>query len=262
MDLHLTGKTAVVTGGSKGIGLAIVRALVAEGVTVATGSRTITAELRATGAHAIVADLSTGDGPAALISAALVHLGGIDILVNNVGIGEPADLLAGATSGVHELADQDWVRTFDLHFYSALRTTRAALPSLIEHRGTVINISSAGAHLVTAGPAHYNVAKAALNALTKVVAEQYGAQGVRAITVSPGPVDTGVWNDPNGFIALVAATQGIEHETFAKEMLASLGSATGRITTPEEVAALVTFAASPNNITATEIIIDGGTVKG
>ena len=70
-----------------------------------------------------------------------------------------------------------------------------------------------------------------------------------------------MWNDPNGFIALVAATQGVEHETFAKEMLAALGAATGRITTPEEVAALVTFAASPNNITATEIIIDGGTVK-
>ena len=142
-----------------------------------------------------------------------------------------------------------------------MRTTRAAIPSLIERHGTVINISSAGAHIVTAGPAHYNVAKAALNALGKVIAEQYGAAGVRAITISPGPVSTGVWTDPDGFIALVAERQGMDPEAFAKQLLGTLGAATGRITTPEEVSSVVAFAASPNNLTGTEIILDGGTVK-
>jgi NAD(P)-dependent dehydrogenase (short-subunit alcohol dehydrogenase family) len=131
----------------------------------------------------------------------------------------------------------------------------------MERHGTVINISSAGAHLVTAGPAHYNVSKAALNALGNVVAEQYGPAGVRCITISPGPVSTGVWNDPDGFIALLAERQGLEHGAFAKQLLGNLGAATGRITTPEEVAALVAFAASPNNLTRTEILLDGGTVK-
>jgi NAD(P)-dependent dehydrogenase (short-subunit alcohol dehydrogenase family) len=78
------------------------------------------------------------------------------------------------------------------HFYSALRASRAALPSLIERRGVIINASSGGARLVSSGPADYNVSKAALNALTKIISEQFGAQGVRAITISPGPVATGV----------------------------------------------------------------------
>ena len=94
-----------------------------------------------------------------------------------------------------------------------------------------------------------------------VVAEQYGHAGVRCITISPGPVSTGVWNDPDGFVALLAERQGLEHRAFAKQLLGNLGAATGRITTPEEVAALVAFAASPNNLTRTEILLDGGTVK-
>ena len=261
MDLNLDGRTAVVTGGSRGIGLAIVRTLLAEGARVVTGSRTITPELLATRALHISVDLATPDGPQLLVDEALRRLGGIDILVNNVGIGDPADLLAGALNPIHELTDDDWTHVFDLHFYSALRTTRAAIPSLIERHGTVINISSAGAHIVTAGPAHYNVAKAALNALGKVIAEQYGAAGVRAITISPGPVSTGVWTDPDGFIALVAERQGMDPEAFAKQLLGTLGASTGRITTPEEVASVVAFAAAPNNLTGTEIILDGGTVK-
>ena len=105
------------------------------------------------------------------------------------------------------------------------------------------------------------MAKAALNVLGKVIAEQYGAAGVRAITISPGPVSTGVWTDPDGFIALVAERQGMDPEAFAKQLLGTLGAATGRITTPEEVASVVAFAAAPNNLTGTEIILDGGTVK-
>jgi NAD(P)-dependent dehydrogenase (short-subunit alcohol dehydrogenase family) len=261
MDLELAGRTAVVTGGSKGIGLAIVRTLLAEGVEVVSGSRTITPGLQATDAHAITVDLATPGGPASLIEQALVLLGGLDILVNNVGIGDSVDLIDGALLPIHELSDDDWTRVFDLHFYSALRATRAAMPSLIDRQGTIINISSAGAHVVTAGPAHYNVSKAALNALGNVIAEQYGPAGVRSITISPGPVSTGVWNDPDGFIALVAERQGMEHDAFAKQALGKLGAVTGRMTTPEEVAAVVAFAASPNNLTRTEILLDGGTVK-
>ncbi|MFC7715981.1 SDR family NAD(P)-dependent oxidoreductase [Nonomuraea recticatena] len=98
MDLQLTGKTAVVTGGSKGIGLALVRTLLAEGMRVVTGSRTITAELKETGAVPVTVDLSTAEGPARLIDSAIDELGGIDLLVNNVGVGDTDDFAKGSGS--------------------------------------------------------------------------------------------------------------------------------------------------------------------
>jgi NAD(P)-dependent dehydrogenase (short-subunit alcohol dehydrogenase family) len=261
MELSLAGKTAVVTGGSRGIGLAVVRALLAEGVRVVAGSRTTTPELAATAAVHIPVDLATAEGAADLIGRATAELGGIDLLINNVGIGDAERLVDGAVRPLAELPDRDWTDTFELTFYSALRVTRAALPSLVERRGVVVNVSSAGAHAVTAGPVPYNVAKAALNALTKVVAEQYGGRGVRAITVSPGPVSTEVWTDPDGFVGRVGRRQGFEHETFAAQMQQSLGASTGRISTPDEVARLIVFAAAPNNITGAELIVDGGLLK-
>lgn len=261
MDLQLAGKTAVVTGGSKGTGLAVVRTLLDEGMRVVTGSRRITPELKETEAVHVPVDLTTAKGATELIDRATAELGGIDVLVNNVGIGDTDDLIKGALNSLLTLPDDDWRQTFDLHFYSALRVTRAALPSLIERNGVVVNVSSGGARIVSAGPAHYNVAKAALNALTKVIAEQFGNQGVRAITVSPGPILTGVWTDPDGLIGRIARLQGISHEDFVQQMTDSLGASTGRISTPEEVARLIAFVASPNNINGAEYLIDGGIIK-
>ncbi|NUP79544.1 MAG: SDR family oxidoreductase [Nonomuraea sp.] len=261
MDLQLAGKTAVVTGGSKGIGLALVRTLLAEGMRVVTGSRTITAELKETEAVPFTVDLSTSSGPAQLIDSAIAELGGIDLLVNNVGVGDTEEFSKGARLNLLELPDDAWKDTFDLHFYSALRASRAALPSLIERKGTIINVSSIGARLAGAGPANYNVSKAALSSLTKVIAEQFGGQGVRAITVSPGPVGTGVWTDPDGFVGRMAQEQGVPHEAFVDQLISGLGVTTGRIAAPEEVARLIAFLASPVNITGNEYLIDGGMIK-
>jgi NAD(P)-dependent dehydrogenase (short-subunit alcohol dehydrogenase family) len=261
MDLQLSGKTAVVTGGSKGTGLAVVRALIGEGMRVVAASRRTTPELTETGAVHVPVDLTTDAGASELIDRATAELGGIDVLVNNVGIGDTDDLVKGALQTLLDLPDEAWKQTFDLHFYSALRVTRAALPSLIERRGVVVNVSSAGARLVSAGPAHYNVAKAALNALTKVIAEQFGDRDVRAITISPGPISTGVWTDPDGFIGRIAREQGIAHEDFVRRSTDALGASTGRISTPEEVARLIAFAASPNNINGAEYLVDGGITK-
>lgn len=261
MDLGLSGQTAVVTGGSKGIGLEITRTLLAEGMHVVTGSRTVTPDLAATDAYPVVVDLATPDGAARLVGAAEDRYGPIDLLVNNVGVGDTDDVVRGALATLADLPDEAWQHAFDLHFYTALRAIRAALPSLVARRGTVITISSAGARLVSAGPFDYNVSKAALNALTKVVAEQYGPQGVRAVTVSPGPVRTQVWTDADGLIARLAAAQGIGHQDFADRLVAGLGASTGRISTPTEVARLVAFLAAPSNITGAEYLIDGGIIK-
>jgi NAD(P)-dependent dehydrogenase (short-subunit alcohol dehydrogenase family) len=261
MELELSGKTAVVTGGSKGIGLATVRTLLAEGMRVVTGSRTVTPALAETAAVPVTVDLATPEGPGELVERALAELGGIDVLVNNVGIGDTDDINKGLLHNLLDLPDSAWEHTFNLHFYSALRVSRAALPSLIERQGMIVNISSNGARLAGSGPFDYNVSKAALNALTKVITEQFGAEGVRAITVSPGPVATGVWTDPDGPIGRLAKQNGVEHQAFADQLLSTAGATTGRITTPEEVARLIAFTASPNNITGAEYLIDGGIVK-
>ena len=102
------------------------------------------------------------------------------------------------------------------------------------------------------------MSKAALNALTKVIAEQFGAADVRAITISPGPVKTGVWTDTDGFIARIATRNGAEHQALADELLSNIGASTGRIRTPAEVARLIAVTASPNNINGAEYLIDGG----
>ncbi len=261
MDLQLAGKNAVITGGSKGIGLALVRTLTAEGMRVVTGSRTITAELKETGAVPVTVDLSTPDGPAELIDRAVGELGTIDLLVNNVGVGDTDDFARGALLTLLELPEEAWKHTFDLHFYSALRASRAALPHLLARRGTIINISSVGARALGAGPADYNVAKAALSALTKVLSEQFGGQGLRAVTVSPGAVSTGVWAAADGFVARLAKDQGVSHESFVEQAMTAFGVTTGRISSPEEVAGLVAFLASPVNITGNEFLIDGGMIK-
>uniref|UniRef100_UPI003F498064 SDR family NAD(P)-dependent oxidoreductase n=1 Tax=Nonomuraea bangladeshensis TaxID=404385 RepID=UPI003F498064 len=261
MDLQLAGKTAVVTGGSKGIGLALVRTLLAEGMRVVTGSRSITAELKETEAVPVAVDLSTVSGPVRLIDSAVMELGGIDLLVNNVGVGDTDDFSKGVRLNLLELPDDAWEDTFNLHFYSALRASRAALPHLIERRGTIINVSSVGARAAGAGPANYNVAKSALSSLTKVIAEQFGAQGVRAITVSPGPVGTGVWTDPDGFVGRLAKEQDVPHKAFVEQLVSASGVTTGRIAAPEEVARLIAFLASPVNITGNEYLIDGGMIK-
>jgi NAD(P)-dependent dehydrogenase (short-subunit alcohol dehydrogenase family) len=261
VDLQLTGKTAVVTGGSKGIGLAVVRTLLDEGMRVVTGSRSITPDLKETAAIPVAVDLSTPDGPRRLIDEALGELGGIDVLVNNVGVGDHGNFAEGVLNTVLTLPESAWEHTFNLHFYSALRASRAALPSLIERAGVIVNVSSIGARIPGTGPIDYNVSKAALNALTKILAEQFGDQGVRTVSVSPGPVSTGVWTDEDGFVGRLARTQGVPHAAFAKDLLDGLGVPTGRMTTPEEVARLIAFAASPNNITGADYLIDGGVVK-
>ncbi|RKN43206.1 oxidoreductase [Streptomyces hoynatensis] len=258
MNLNLTGKAVVVTGASRGIGLATVRTLRAEGARVLGAARTVTPELKDTGALPVPADLSTAEGVAAVMDAALAEFGGIDLLVNNVGGGD--DVRPG---GFLDTDDRQWTRVFDLNLLSAVRAVRAALPSLIERRGAIVNVSSINSRLPAAGPVAYSAAKAALAALGKSLAEEFGPRGVRVNTVSPGVVRTSIWEDPEGFGAQVAAAAGVEHAAFLRQIPDAFGITTGRITEPDEVAALVAFLLSEvaGNITGADYVIDGGTVK-
>lgn len=260
MDLKLAGKTAIVTGASRGIGLATARALVEEGVQVVGVSRTITPELKDVAPRSVAADLSTRDGARAAIDAAVVAFGGIDILVNNVGGGDVDKLKLG---GFLDAGDDQWQQLLDLNLMSAVRASRGALPSLIARRGAIINVSSINARVPSTGPVGYSESKAALTALGKRLSEEFGPQGVRVNTVSPGPVGTSLWRDPAGFGSKVAEAFGSTHEDFLAELPTTFGMASGRITEPEEVAALITFLSSPiaANILGTDLVIDGGTVK-
>jgi NAD(P)-dependent dehydrogenase (short-subunit alcohol dehydrogenase family) len=256
MDLELAGRTALVTGASKGIGLAIVRALTAEGVKVAAVARTTNADLDETGAIVVTADLSTADGVRTGIGSALDALGDLDILVNNVG-GGSADMLGSFL----QLTDDSWTEGFDINFFATVRTIRLALPGLLRTKGNIVNVSSIGGRAPGTAPANYTTAKAALNALGKALNEEFGPQGVRVNTVSPGPTLTYLWEGPVG--AAIAASQGIDQATLIEAMPEASGMTTGRLVEPREIADLITFVVSPKSasVAGAEYIMDGGALK-
>jgi NAD(P)-dependent dehydrogenase (short-subunit alcohol dehydrogenase family) len=260
MDLELNGKTAVVTGASRGIGLAIAEALSAEGARVVGAARTITHELEKATVATVAADLSSPGGATALVRTALEELGGIDILINNVGGGDSDRLVPG---GFLDSTDDQWRHFLDLNLFSALWATRAALPSLIDRHGAIVNISSINARLPSVAPVGYSEAKAALTALGKRLSEEFGPQGVRVNTVSPGVVGTRIWRGPDLVGAKLAAMQGISREELLEALPEQFGIASRRISEPEEVAALVAFLVSGKaaNIVGADLVIDGGTLK-
>ncbi|GLY93807.1 oxidoreductase [Actinoplanes sp. NBRC 103695] len=259
MDLHLSGRTAVVTGASKGIGFAITRALAGEGVTVVAGARTATTELSdlaaRTTVHPVAVDLTTPDGPARLIETAVDRFGGFDILVNNVGAVRPR------TGGFLSVTDDDWAATLTINFLSAVRTTRAALPHLIERGSSaIVTVNSVNARLPDPLVIDYSAAKAALASFCKSLSKEVARHGVRVTTVSPGPVATGLWLGPGGVAATVAKAGGANPEGVAAG--AAGQSATGRFTEPDEVADLVLLLASDRtaNVTGADFAIDGGLI--
>jgi NAD(P)-dependent dehydrogenase (short-subunit alcohol dehydrogenase family) len=258
MDLHLNGKTAIVTGASRGIGLAAARTLAAEGMHVVGVARTAAAELKECGAVPVAADLSTAEGAELAVHEAIEQLGGVDLLVNNVG-GDDSYVVGGFL----ESGEESWRRIFDLNFFSAVRVTRAALPSLLERGGTVVNVSSVGARMPLSGPIEYNTAKAALTAFGKALSREFGPRGVRVNTVSPGPVRTAIWEAVDGFGAKLAAARGIELSELLDDLPERMGMTTGRMADPAEVGALIAFLASDHarSIMGADHLIEGGMVK-
>lgn len=252
MDLQLKGKTAVVTGASKGIGLAVAQALAAEGATVVAAAR---GTCPAADVTSVPVDL-TSPGAGTLLAE---RAGDADILVNNFGA-----VAAGAMSadGFLDLTDEDWRQTYEMNLFSTVRVTRALLPGLLRRRGVVINVSSVGARAAFK-PVDYGTAKAALNNLTKALAEEFGARGLRALTVSPGPTRTRNWADPDGYAGRLAKDAGISLDEFLADVPARMGITTGRLTEPEETAALIAFLASPlaGNLTGADYLADGGVIK-
>ncbi len=246
MDLDLQERVAVVTGASRGIGLAIVEELLAEGVHVVAGARNVDG-LRATAALAVEVDLSTPTGPGMLVERALGEHGGVDFLINNVGGGRlHAD-------GFGSVSDEDWDWHFQTNFMSAVRATRAALPALVERRGVIVNISSINAHRPGGGIPEYSALKAALNNLTKQLAVELAPENVRVLTVSPGPITTDLQMGPDG-------VAGFLGRTYDEHLAAADWIPMNRYGSAAEVAATVAFLLSGRSsyTTGAEVLVDGG----
>ncbi|WP_431280264.1 SDR family NAD(P)-dependent oxidoreductase [Leifsonia poae] len=256
MDLGLSGKRAVVTGASKGIGLAIVRGLVAEGAHVIAGARSITPELSelvdAGSVEFVAADLARPDAAGILAGAAGPA---VDILVNNVGLAKTR------VDGFLSVTDEQWYASLDLNLMAAVRTTRALLPGMLAAgHGTIVNTSSVNAFLPDPDVIDYSAGKAAMTSFAKSLSKEFGAQGIRVNSVCPGPVETALWLGEGGVAQTVANATGQRPEDVAKG--AAAASATGRFTHPEEVADVVLWLASERatNITGATVVIDGGLI--
>ncbi|MEV7602306.1 SDR family oxidoreductase [Kitasatospora sp. NPDC089797] len=256
----LAGRTVVVTGAGRGIGLAITEAFLAAGCRVVAGSRSRTEALDALvagGAELTVTevDLATPDGPAALVAEAVARHGGLDVLVNNVGAVRPR------VDGFASVTDRDWEWTLTVNLMAAVRATRAALPHLLASGdGRIVTVSSVNARLPDPLVIDYGAAKAALTNFCKALSKEVGPHGVRVNTVGPGPVETALWRGTDGVAATVGRSRGLDPGDVARA--AGAQAATGRFTRPSEVADLVVFLAGPGaaNITGADFVVDGGLV--
>jgi NAD(P)-dependent dehydrogenase (short-subunit alcohol dehydrogenase family) len=260
MDLKLSGKRVLVTGASKGIGLAVVRAFVAEGAEVVATARRSTPELDATGATFVAADLAEPDGPRRMVESVLAADPRLDVLVNNAGGGTMPD---GAFQDPLDGDDNAWAYAFALNLNAAVRTTRAALAAVVEARGAIVTIGSTAARDPHGGPLPYGAAKAALTAFSRGLAEKVGGAGVRVNVVTPGGTRTDVFESKEGYGAQLADHLGVEHAAFVAAMPQQSGMLTGALIEPDEIARAVLLLSSPTmpSVIGSNWLIDAGTLK-
>ena len=246
---------ALVTGGTKGVGEAVVAALREAGATVLTTARSRPEDLPHPDQF-IAADVSTAEGCAVVAKAVRDRLGGIDIVVHVVG-GSSAP-----AGGFAVLDDYEWHKALDQNLLPAVRLDRALLPSMIEQgAGVIIHITSIQRQLpLPEATIAYAAAKAALSNYSKGLSKEVSPKGVRVVRVSPGWVET---DGAVGLVEEIARKNSTDYEGARKIVMDSLGGIPlGRPAKPKEVADLVAFLASPRaaSITGAEYVIDGGTV--
>jgi len=255
LDLQLSGLRAVVTGGTLGLGAALVEALVEAGARVVTAARSKPAH-PVEGVTYVSADLSTAEGAGLLTEAALEELGGVDIVINALGGSNTPQ------GGFAAITDAHWFAELNLNLMPAVRLDRALLPAMLSQgSGVVIHVSSIQRVLpLTESTTAYAAAKGALTTYSKALAREVTPKGVRVLSVAPGWIET---EASVAFAERMAAQAGTDYEGGKQMIMDWLGGIpVGRPAKPREVADLIVFLASPRSasIAGAEYRIDGGTV--
>jgi NAD(P)-dependent dehydrogenase (short-subunit alcohol dehydrogenase family) len=247
-------RCAIVTGGGTGIGAAVARRLHRDGngIVLVGRRREPLEEVARDLDEVLVVEADAGDAGDVerALSAAVERFGGVDVLVNNAGVGDSAPVLEETLEG--------WERTLRINLTGAFLMARASLPSLIERRGSIVNVSSINAFLAGPGWASYCTSKAGLVMLTRSLAVDYGPVGVRANCVCPGWVRTPMGEED---MARVASLHGTDVEGAYR--LAHQGHPLARPAEPDEIAAVVSFLASSDAsyVNGVALPVDGGTTS-
>jgi 3-oxoacyl-[acyl-carrier protein] reductase len=257
VDLGLEGKVCVVTGASRGIGLATGRRLCAEGARVLFVARSADAVQRAAdgcGGEWLAIDVTAPDAADRVVATCAEQMGGIDVLVNNAGtsFARPLD----------DLTDADWQGQWDLHVMAPMRLMRCAAPRMARAGGgRIVNVTSSSGKRPSLTNAAYSVSKAAQLSLSRVFADAWASEGVLVNAVAPGPVSSELWVEPGGLADQAADARGVSREEALRTQAAKVPL--GRFAEPEEIADVVVFlcSARASTVTGAAWSADGGMVQ-
>jgi 3-oxoacyl-[acyl-carrier protein] reductase len=261
MELGLTGRAAIVSGGSRGIGLEVARHLAAEGVQLlllgrgeeALAQAATTCRRDGGRAYGLALDVTDPDAGDRAVAACLEHFDRVDILVNGAGV--------SSVRSIEQLSDEEWQAQWEIHVMAPMRLMRASIPVMSERGwGRVVNVSSSSGKRPGQRNIAYSVSKAAELSLSRAYADAYAQAGVLVNAVTPGPVASELWLAPGGLVDQTVQARGGTREEVLEA--AASGLPIRRLAEPAEIARVIVFLCSEaaSNVAGAAWSVDGGAV--